>query len=82
AAPLTNSDSTTFNVVVKETNLKQVAAARLSLLKSYNRSVIMYSDDSITYKVAEPFKLPLSDTTRVLDSLKKYYAGRIYVQIK
>ncbi len=80
--PLNSSGITTFNVVVKETNIKQIAATRLAILKSYNRNVIMYTDDSITYKVAETFKLPLSDTTKVLDSLKKYYAGKLSIQIR
>ncbi len=75
-------DSTAFYVVVKETNIKQIAATRLAILKSYNRNVIVYTDDSITYKLAEPFNLPLSDTTKVLDSLKKYYAGKLSIQIR
>ncbi len=80
--PLNSSDSTSFYVIVKETNIKQLAATRLAILKSYNRNVIMYTDDSLIYKVAEPFKLPLSDTTKVLDSLKKYYTGKLSIQIK
>jgi hypothetical protein len=41
----------------------------------------MYTTDSITYKVAEPFALPLSDTTRILDSLRRYYT-KAFVEIK
>ncbi len=76
-------DSTSFNVVVKETKIRQVALTRLTILKTYNRNVIMYTDDSITYKIAEPFKLPLSDTTKIFDSLKRYYStGKVYIEIR
>jgi nucleoid DNA-binding protein len=77
------ADSFTFKVVVKETTNKEIALARLSKLKSLGREVIMYTYDSITYKVAHPFMLPLSDTTRILDSLNKfYYRGKAYIEIK
>ncbi len=77
------SDSFTFKVVLKTTTDKEVALARLAKLKSYGRKVIMYTDDSITYKVAQPFMLPLSDTTKILDSLNNYYyLGRAHIETK
>ena len=77
------TDSFTFKVVVKETTNKEIALARLAKLKSFGRKVIMYTNDSITFKVAEPFMLPLTDTTRVLDSLNNYYyMGKAHVEIK
>ena len=66
-------DSFTFKIVVNVFNNKQTALIRFNNLIKYNRKVIMYTTDSITYKIAEPFMLPLSDTTRVLDSLNRYY---------
>lgn len=83
-AQRSSSDSFTFKVVVKETSSKDVAMATFQRLKNYGRKVIMYTDDdSITYKVAQPFMLPLSDTTRVLDSLNKYYyVGKAHLEIK
>jgi hypothetical protein len=75
------ADSFTFKVVVRETRNKAVAFARLEFLKSFGRNVIMYTDDSVTYKIAEPFMLPLSDTTKVLDSLNKNYYGERKVHI-
>ena len=68
------SDTFTFKVVVNQYYTPDAAKARLAKLKTFNRNVIMYTTDSSTYKIAEPFKLPLSDTTRVLDSLKRYYS--------
>lgn len=76
------ADSFTFKVVVRETTNKQVALARLAKLKSFGREVIMYTDDSMTYKIAHPFTLPLADTTRVLDSLNKYfYLGKAHIEL-
>lgn len=72
-------DAYTFKVVVNEYHTPDAANARLLKLKSYRRNVIMYTNDSAIYKVAEPFTRPLSDTTRVLDSLKRYYT-KIYLE--
>lgn len=68
-------DSFTFQVVVNEFTNSQAALARLAQLKSYGRNVILYTNDSITYKIAEPFMRPLADTTKVLDSLSRYYGN-------
>ncbi len=75
------TDTVQFNIVVNEYHTLFSAEKRLKQLKNYNRNVIMYTNDSITYKVAEPFALPLSDTTRVLDSLRRYYT-KAFVEIK
>jgi hypothetical protein len=41
----------------------------------------MYTTDSLTYKIAEPFMRPLTDTTKVLDSLSRYYSkGKIRIE--
>ena len=75
------TDSFTFKVVVKEYTNQQLALARLAQLKSYHRNVILYTNDSATYKIAEPFMLPLSDTTRILDSLNRYYSkGKTHIE--
>ncbi|HEV8083099.1 MAG TPA: hypothetical protein VGP55_07870 [Chitinophagaceae bacterium] len=77
------SDSVLFNVVVRVTNNKKVALARLAILETMGRDVIMYTTDSMTYKVAQPFTLPLSDTTKILDSLNKYYyRGKAFIEIR
>ncbi len=77
------ADSFTFKVVIKETTNKEIALARLAKLKSFGRKVIMYTNDSITFKVAEPFMRPLTDTTKVLDSLNNYYyMGKAHIETK
>jgi hypothetical protein len=77
------ADTFNFKIVLKTTTDKNIATSRFEKLKSLGRNVIMYTHDSITYKVAEPFMLPLSDTTKVLDSLNRYfYGGRAHLEIK
>lgn len=73
-------DSITFNIVVRKYRSESAALARFEELKNYHRNVIMYTSDSVIYKVAEPFTLPISDTTKILDSLKRYYT-KVYVEI-
>jgi nucleoid DNA-binding protein len=76
-----SSDTFTFKVVVRETKNKEVALLRLASLKKFGINVVMYTDDSVTYKIAEPFNLPLSDTTRILDSLNKnFYGGKAHLE--
>ncbi|MGN6800388.1 MAG: hypothetical protein ACTHJN_00700 [Ginsengibacter sp.] len=71
------SDTVSFNVVVSEYHTINAAERRLQMLKNNHRNVILYTDDSTMYKIAEPFKLPLADTTRILDSLRRYYAKAV-----
>jgi hypothetical protein len=81
AQPVVGSDTVQFNVVVSEYHTHAAAQKRWEQLKSYRRNVILYTDDSTIFKVAEPFHLPLSDTTRILDSLRRYYA-KASIEIK
>lgn len=74
-----SADSFSFKIVVNEYTSLNAAMKRLSDLKRYGRNVIMYSSDSLKFKIAEPFTLPLSDTTKILDSLKGYYTN-VYVE--
>lgn len=75
------ADGYTFKVVFKVTKDKQEALKTYSKYKEYGHKVIMYTNDSVTYKVAEAFKLPLSDTTHIKDSLNKYYyLGKAHIE--
>lgn len=67
------ADGYTFKIVMTITNDFDEAQKAFNKWKSYGHKVILYTSDSIMYKVAEPFTLPLADTTRVKDSLNKYY---------
>ncbi len=75
------SDTVSFNIVISEYHSQNVAKYRLQKLKQYHRNLILYTDDSVIYKIAEPFNLPLSDTTHILDSLNRFYS-KTRVEIK
>ncbi len=54
----------------------------MNTLTIRGHKVIMYTADSINYKLAEPFTLPLADTTRIKDSLNRfYYSGKAYIEV-
>ena len=74
-------DTFTFKAVVNEYDNLPAAQARYNKLQSYGRKVGIYTSDSLTYKIAEPFNRPLSDTTKVKDSLNAYYGpGRTVLE--
>jgi len=79
AAP--GNDGYTFKVVFLKTTDSAAAVARMNVLTARNHKVIMYKKDSVTYALAEPFTLPLSDTTYIKDSLNRfYYLGKAMIE--
>ena len=81
--PIEDGDGYTFRVVFKITKDKAAAKTSMNKLNSWGHKVIMYTEDSVTYKLAELFKLPLSDTARMRDSLNRFYdAKNIFVEVK
>lgn len=71
-----SSDGSTFKLVVNQYNNLPAAQTRYNNLKSFGRDVVLYTHDSVTYNIALPFTRPLSDTTKVLDSVQRngYYS--------
>ncbi len=81
--PPSTNENYTFVIMFKETNNKEEANKIRNRYTGFGHKIIMYTNDSITYKLAEPFTLPLSDTTRIKDSLNKfYYMGEGRVEVK
>ncbi|MEP6596973.1 MAG: hypothetical protein ABJA71_13555 [Ginsengibacter sp.] len=72
----------TFKIIFKESKNKEEAFNLMNKLNSWGHHVIMYTADSVNYKLAELFNLPLSDTTRAKDSLEKLYGNSVVVEIK
>lgn len=72
-----SSDGSTFKLIVNQYNNFAAAQTRYNNLRSWGRNVVLYTNDSITFKVALPFTRPLSDTTKVLDSVQRdgYYTS-------
>lgn len=80
--PENATDGYTFKVVFMETADSAAAVSRMNVLTARNHKVIMYKADSVKYRLAEPFTLPLADTTRIKDSLNKfYYSGKAFIQL-
>lgn len=81
--PTAADDGYTFKLVFMVTADSAAASARMKGLTARNHKVIMYTNDSLFYKLAEPFTLPLTDTTRIKDSLNRfYYKGKGFIEIK
>lgn len=82
-APIAAGDGYTFKVVFLQTADSAAAVYRMNVLMARQHKVIMYKTDSVTYRLAEPFTLPLTDTARIKDSLNKYYyLGKAFIQLK
>ncbi len=77
--PATTNDSYTFKVVFR---VLSKAGALKKMAELNKRNVIMYTTDSIHYKLAEQFSLPLSDTTRIKDSLRVWYDFKTFIEFK
>lgn len=74
-----NTSPYSFKVVFRVLSQSGALKKKLELNKP---NVVMYSSDSVNYKLAEVFTLPLSDTTRIKDSLRIFYAFRTFIELK
>ena len=82
-APIVADDGYTFKVVVLQTADSAAAAYRMNVLTARNHKIILYKKDSVNYRLAEPFILPLADTARIKDSLNRYYyLGKAFIELK
>jgi len=68
-----NADSVSFILVISRYKSLPAAEWKVKTLKKLHPDVNIYTTDSVVYKVAEPFKRPLADTTKILDSLKSLF---------
>ncbi len=77
------NDGYTFKVVFMTTRDSARAVLRMNDFVRRGHNVIMYKSDSVYFKLAEPFKNPLSDTTHIKDSLNSYYfLGAASIELK
>ncbi|MGN6532739.1 MAG: hypothetical protein ACTHK0_13440 [Ginsengibacter sp.] len=70
-----NADSVTFLVVISRYRNLPAAEWKLKTTRKLypDSKLSIYTNDSVTYRVAEPYMLPLTDTARILDSMKRYF---------
>ncbi len=76
-----STDTNTFYVVIKQYNNKAQAEKSMAKLTSYGNKLILVATDSAHFKLRMPFKLPITDTLRVKDSLAKYFAAKTVVEL-
>lgn len=80
--PVAADGGYSFKVVFMVSRDSAAAVRRMNDLVRREHKVIMYKADSVRFKLAEPFTLPLSDTTRVKDSLNSfYYLGKAFIEL-
>ncbi len=72
----------TFKVVIKNYPSLFLAQKSYNRLTSYGYKLLLYTADSVIYKVAMPLTKPLVDTTRARDSVKILFGGKPYIEIK
>ncbi len=75
-------DGFNFRVVFQTTRNKNAVINRMNKLNSWGHNAVVYTTDSINYKLAELFELPLTDTGRVKDSLSKLYRTPVVIEVK
>lgn len=79
--PTIKTDSSNFKIVLKEYGTQKAAQKAYDRLTSYGHKLILVKMDSVRYKLVMPFSLPLSDTLRMIDSIKTFFGGKPYIQL-
>lgn len=81
SAAIINKSGYTFKVVIKSFTNPVEAKKSYKKLSSYGHQLILYTDDSLTYKLSMPFNNPLRDTALIKDSLKRFiFGGSPYIE--
>ena len=72
-----------FKIVIKNYPSLLLAQKSFNRLTSYGHKLLLYTADSVTYKVAMPFTRPLADTAYARDSVRNIlFGGKPYVELK
>ena len=74
-------DSNTFYVVIKEYQDLFMAKKRMDKLVSYGNNLVLTTKDSITFKMRMPFKMPITDTLKIKDSLNMFFQAKTYIEL-
>jgi len=78
-----NNKGYTFKVVIKNYPSLLLAQRAYDRLTSYGHKLLLYTNDSVIFKVALPLNTPLSDTTHARDSVRQFlFGGNPYVELK
>jgi hypothetical protein len=78
--PAATNDPNSFKIVIKTYSTQMAAQKAYNRLTGYGHKLEIINKDSSTFKLAMPFSRPLSDTTKVKDSIRILFAGKPYVE--
>lgn len=78
-APVTVAPSGTFQLVIQQYKSKAAAQQKFDVLKLRGHNVELKMKDSTRYQIILNVNRPLSDTTYVRDSLKRWYLWKSYL---
>ncbi len=78
-APVTVSPSGSFQLVIQQFKSKAAAQQKFDVLKLRGHNVELKMKDSSRYQIILTVNRPLSDTTYVRDSLKRWYLWKSYL---
>ena len=73
AAP---TPANSFNIVLRQYNNEAAADKALKKFTTYGHKMSIVKVDSTSYLLAMPFNNPLSDTSRIKDSLGRFFGGK------
>lgn len=73
------SGPVTFNILIQNFNDPVKAQRRVDSLRKWGHNVVLETHDSTHLSILMPFSLPLTDTTRVRDSLQDFFGRRVHV---
>lgn len=70
-----------FSLFINKYPSLSIAEKKLAKLKSYGHTDMkIVTSDSVNYQIVLPFNLPLSDTLKVVDSIKKIFPGTYIIK--
>lgn len=77
----TLNDGSNFKVIIKTYSNLANAQNSFNRLKSYGHNVLLTTKDSLTYQIKIPFTNSLADTSRIKDSLNKFFAAKTIIDL-
>ena len=75
-------DSSSYNVILKEFVTKELATKWSNKLNNYGHQTVIKQKDSSTFDVGIVFHSSLSDTSKIKDSLNRFFGVKTYIRFK
>ena len=75
-------DTSNFAIVLKDYPTRAEAQRAYKRLTNWGHKLAIVTVDSTKYKLVMPFASALSDTLRAKDSIRRFFGGKPYVQVK